>query len=76
MSRRTDNQRSASQGFSYSLKEFMAEWENLKLNIDRFLRDVDSGNDIDTSGTDVKVSSYRISILSAEIMAFSRAMKR
>ena len=74
MSRRADNQESASQGFTYSLKEFMAEWETLKLNVDRFLNDVDSGNDIDTSGTMVKMSSYRISILSAEIMAFTKAM--
>jgi hypothetical protein len=40
------------------------------------LSDVDSGSDIDTSGTMVKMSSYRISILSAEIMAFTKAMNR
>jgi hypothetical protein len=76
MSRRADNQRNASREFSYSLKEFREEWETLKLNADQFLRDIDSGNDINASGTVVKMSSYRISILSAEIMTFTKAMKR
>ena len=70
MSTRAAEYRSASEGLSYSLKEFRTEWENLKLNVDRFISDIDSGNDVDTSGTSVKMSSYRISILSAEIMAF------
>ena len=76
MSRRAIEYRSAQDGFSYSMKEFRAEWENLKLNVDRFISDIDSGSDIDTSGTMVKMSSYRISILSAEIMAFTKAMNR
>jgi hypothetical protein len=76
MSRRAFERESAIEGLSYSLKELRAEWENLKLNVDRFLNDIDSGNDIDTSGTVVKMSSYRISILSAEIMAFTKAMNR
>ena len=76
MSRRGIEYRSAQDGISYSMKEFRAEWENLKLNVDRFISDIDSGSDIDTSGTMVKMSSYRISILSAEIMAFTKAMNR
>ena len=76
MSRRGTEYQSAQDGFSYSMKEFRAEWENLKLNVDRFISDIDSGSDIDTSGTMVKMSSYRISILSAEIMAFTKAMNR
>ena len=76
MSTRAAEYRSASEGLSYSLKEFRAEWENLKLNVDQFIRDIDSGSDIDTSGTMVKMSSYRISILSAEIMAFTKAMMK
>ena len=76
MSRRTIEYQNAQDGFSYSMKEFRAEWENLKLNVDRFIRDIDSGSDIDTSGTMVKMSSYRISILSAEIVAFTKAMNR
>ena len=76
MSTRAAEYRSASEGLSYSLKEFRVEWENLKLNVDRFISDIDSGSDIDTSGTMVKMSSYRISILSAEIMAFTKAMNR
>ena len=70
MSRRAIGHGSASEGLLYSLKEFRGEWETLKLNVDRFLSDVDSGNDPKDSGTSVKMSSYRISILSAEIMAF------
>ena len=34
MSRRAIEYRSAQDGFSYSMKEFRAEWENLKLNVD------------------------------------------
>ena len=75
MSRRATGHGSASEGLSYSLKEFRAEWENLKLNVDQFIRDIDSGSDIDTSGTMVKMSSYRTSILSAEIMAFLKRMR-
>ena len=71
MSRMADNRRSAAQGFSFSLNEFRAEWEILKLNVDKFLSDVDSGNDIDSSGTSVKMSSSRLSFLSAEIIAFT-----
>lgn len=76
MSTRTDNQRRASQGFLYSLKEFKAEWENLKLNVGIFLNDVDSGNALSDSGTSVKMSSYRISILSAEIIAFIKRLEK
>ena len=43
MSRRTIEYQSAQDGFSYSMKEFRAEWENLKLNVDQFIRDIDSG---------------------------------
>ncbi len=75
MSRRATGHGSASEGLSYSLKEFRVEWETLKLNVDRFLSDVDSGNDPKDSGTSVKMSSYRTSILSAEIMAFLKRMR-
>ncbi|MCL4479977.1 MAG: hypothetical protein M1113_00610 [Candidatus Thermoplasmatota archaeon] len=46
------------------------------MNVDRFLNDIDSGNDLRDSGTRDKMSSYRISTLSAEIMAFIKAMNR
>ena len=43
MSRRGIEYRSAHDGISYSMKEFRAEWENLKLNVYRFISDIDSG---------------------------------
>jgi len=73
MSTREKNSLSAVKGLQYSLKEFMAEWDTLKRNVDLFLRNPDSGED---SGMKVKMSSYRLSILSAEILAFSGRIKK
>ena len=69
------NGMSAYEGFQYSFKEFMAEWDNLRSDVVLFLGDLDSGNDPYDSGLKVKLSSHRISLLSAEIMVFLKRMQ-
>jgi len=71
-----ENRKRATEGFTFSLKEFKAEWHNLKQNVDLLLEGLDSGIDPERTGTVVKISSYRLSILSAEIMAFHKRMNR
>ena len=58
------------------MKEFKAEWDNLRANVDLFLSDLDSGKDPDKSGTEVKKSSYRLSLLCEEIVVFNKRMRR
>jgi len=62
MSRKVEQYISAVEGFQYSMKEFKAEWDNLKANVDLLLGDLDSGKDPDKFGTEVKKSSYRLSL--------------
>ena len=76
MSRKVEEYVSAAEGFQYSMKEFKAEWDNLRANVDLFLGDLDSGKDPDKSGTDVKKSSYRLSLLCEEIVVFNKRMRR
>jgi hypothetical protein len=76
MSRKVEEYMSAAEGFQYSMKEFKAEWDNLRANVDILLGDLDSGKDPDKSGTEVKKSSYRLSLLCEEIVVFNKRMKR
>jgi hypothetical protein len=42
MSRKVEEYMSAAEGFQYSMKEFKAEWDNLRSNVVLFLGDLDS----------------------------------
>jgi hypothetical protein len=70
MSRRAEKYRKAEEDLSHSMKEFGAEWDKLRKNVDTFINAINTGEDPEDPGIVVKLSCYRLSFLSAEIIVF------
>ncbi|MHB1811270.1 MAG: hypothetical protein ACYCPR_02510 [Thermoplasmataceae archaeon] len=56
------------------MKEFEAEWDKLRKNVDVFINAINTREDPEDPDIVVKLSCHRLSFLSAEIIVFLKRM--